>query len=162
MDDFKQYLVDEYKDRAKGFVAVEFRFSHSITLKKDKQTSTPLKVDIIKVSIRFVDKDMNTLYTTSISFENNIIPKSKTKQFVNISPKELNNKFSFARSEIIRTIMTDYVLKRDDLNDKINNLQSYAGNDNDIIKPLFKGELVNVVNVDNQTNERKVKVQFDM
>ena len=160
MQGFKEYLIDEFKDRAKGFAAVEFRFGHNVNIKQDKLTKTPLKVDIIKVSIRFVDKDMCTLYTTSISFENNVIPKTKHKQFVNIAPKELENKFNYAKNEIIQTIMTEYIIKRDDLNDKINNLQTYSGNNNDIIKPLFKGDVVNVV--DNQTNERKVKFQFDM
>ena len=159
MEQFKQYLIDEYKDRARGFAAVEFRFGHSITFKKDKETNGLLKVDIIKVSIRFVDKDMNTLFTSNVAFENNVVPKNKHKQFVNIAPKELENKFNFAKNEIIRNIMTDYVLKRDDLNDKINNLQAYWGNENDIIKPLFKSEVVNVVD---KPVERKVKVQFDM
>ena len=160
MESFKQYLIDEFKERAKGYVAVEFKFAHGVNVKKDKETSTPLKIDIIKVSIRFVDKDMNTLFTTSISFENNVIPKSKQKQFVNIAPKELNNKFGFAKSEIIRTIMTEYVLKRDELNDKINNLNSYEGNTNDVIKPEFKSEVVNVVDVDDKGNVKKIK--FDM
>lgn len=177
MEQFKEYLIDEYKDRAKGYVAVEFKFTHSITLKKDKETDKPLKFDIIKVSIRFVDKNMNVLYTTNISFENNVIPKNKQKLFINISPKELNNKFNFAKKEIIRTIMTEYVLKRDDLNDKINNLQMYSGNDpyggcaeNDVIKPLFKGKIVNVVDNDpsgpamravSDVNDKN-KTKFDM
>ena len=159
MESFKQYLIDEYKERAKGFVAVEFKFGHGVNVKKDKETNTLLKIDIIKVSIRFVDKDMLTLFTTSISFENNTVPKSKHKQFVNISPKELNNKFGFAKNEIIRTIMTEYVLKRDELNDKINNLQTYLGNDNDVIKPEFKSEVVNVVDVDDKPIK---KPKFDM
>ena len=159
MEAFKQYLIDEFKERAKGYVAVEFRFVHNVNIKKDKESNTPLKIDIIKVAIRFVDKDMNTLFTTSISFENNAIPKNKHKQFVNIAPKELNNKFNFAKNEIIRNIMTEYVLKRDELTDKINNLQSYAGHDNDIIKSQFKGEVVNVVDI----NDKPInKVKFDM
>ena len=161
MESFKQYLIDEYKERAKGFVAVEFKFGHGVNVKKDKETNTLLKIDIIKVSIRFVDKDMLTLFTTSISFENNTVPKSKHKQFVNISPKELNNKFGFAKNEIIRTIMTEYVLKRDELTDKINNLQSYSGHENDIIKPQFKGEVVNVVDNDDNVKPNN-KVKFDM
>ena len=160
MEAFKQYLIDEFKERAKGYVAVEFRFTHGVNVKKDKETNTLLKIDIIKTLIRFVDKDMNTLFTTSISFENNTIPKSKHKQFVNISPKELNNKFGFAKNEIIRTIMTENVLKRDELNDKINNLQTYLGNNNDIIKPQFKGNVVNVVDDNDRGNEKKIK--FDM
>ena len=57
------------------------------------------------VSIRFADKDMNTLFTTNTLFENNMIPKNTNKQFINISPNELNSKFGFAKKEIIDIIM---------------------------------------------------------
>ena len=162
MEAFKAYLIDEYKDRAKGYVAVEFRFAHGVNVKKDKQSNTPLKIDIIKVSIRFVDKDMNTLFTTNISFENNVIPKNKQKMYINISPKELNNKFGFAKGEIINIIMNDYIDKRDELMTKINNLQTYSGGDNDIIKPQFKGEVVNVVDNDDVNDKPIKKVKFEM
>ena len=157
MEALKTYLVDEFKNRAKGYVAVEFKFSHNVNVRIDKKSKTPLKIDVIKVSLRFVDKAMNTLLSSNIVFENNAIPKSKEKQFINISPKELNNKFCFAKHEIIRTIMNEYISKRDELISKIDSLKSYAGNDNDIIDSKFKGQIVNIVDSD-----KPMKAKFDM
>ena len=157
MEALKSYLVDEFKNRAKGYVAVEFKFSHNVNVRIDKKSKTPLKIDVIKVSLRFVDNAMNTLLSSNIVFENNAIPKSKEKQFINISPKELNNKFCFAKHEIIRTIMNEYISKRDELIAKIDSLKSYAGNDNDIIDSKFKGQIVNIVDSD-----KPMKAKFDM
>ena len=162
MESFKAYLIDELKDKAKGFVGVEFKFTHSVSMKNDKTTKIPLKVDVVRVSLRFVDKDLNTLHTANIAFENNAIKKSKEKQFVNISPKELNNKFCFAKSEIIRTIMNEYTSKRNELNEKIELLKSFAGNDNEVIDTKFKGKVVNVVDNDKPIEKPSKKVRFDM
>ena len=159
MDQLKQYLIDEFKDKAIGYAAVEFKFTHSVAMRNDKSSKTQLKVDIVKVSLRFVDRDMNTLHTANIVFENNAIPKNKEKQFVNISPKELSNKFCFAKSEIIRAIMNEYISKRDEINEKIESLKIYAGNDNEVIDSKFKGQVVNVV--DNEKPTKK-KSKFDM
>ena len=157
MEALKTYLVDEFKNRAKGYVAVEFKFSHNVNIRIDKKSKTPLKIDIVKISLRFVDKAMNTLLSSNIVFENNAIPKNKEKQFINISPKELNNKFCFAKHEIIRTIMNEYISKRDELIAKIDSLKSYAGNDNDIIDSKFKGQIVNIADAD-----KPMKAKFDM
>ena len=159
MESFKEYLINEFKDRVKGFVGVEFKFSHGVNMRTDNVTKIPLKVDVVKVSLRFVDKDLNTLLSSNVVFENNAIQKSKEKQFINISPKELNNKFCFAKSEIIRTIMNEYINKRDELNEKIDSLKSYAGNDNEVIDSRFKGDVVNVVEKEVKPSK---KVRFEM
>ena len=162
MESLKAYLIDEFKDRVKGFVGVEFKFNHGVNMRTDKVTKLPLKVDIVKVSLRFVDKDLNTLLSSNIVFENNAIQKSKEKQFINISPKELNNKFCFAKSEIIRTIMNEYTRKRDELNEKIESLKAYGGNDNEVIDSMFKGEVVNVVEKEKPVDKPSKKVRFEM
>ena len=157
MQDFKDYLIEEFKDRAKGCVAVEFKYSHSTKIKTDKASGVSLQIDVIKIILRFVDKDMNTLLNNTITFENNVIPKNKEKSFINISPKELNNKFAFAKNEIVKSIMNEYIEKRDELNTKINEIKTYSGNDNDIIKPCMKGETIKTID----NNERKIS-KFDM
>ena len=157
MQDFKDYLIEEFKDRAKGCVAVEFKYSHSTKIKTDKASGVSLKIDVIKIILRFVDKDMNTLLNNTITFENNVIPKNKEKSFINISPKELNNRFAFAKNEIVKSIMNEYIEKRDELNTKINEIKTYSGNDNDIIKPCMKGETIKTID----NNERKIS-KFDM
>ena len=157
MEALKTYLVDEFKNRAKGYVAVEFKFSHNVNVRIDKKSKIPLKIDVIKVSLRFVDKAMNTLLSSNIVFENNAIPKNKEKQFINISPKELNNKFCFAKHEIIRTIMNEYISKRAEVIAKIDSLKSDSGNDNDIIDSKFKGQIVDIADAD-----KPMKAKFDM
>ncbi len=170
---FKEYLIEEYKTQAKQYAAVEFKFTHSTNVKTDKRSGCVLKNDIVKVAVRFVDKDMNTLFSGNIAFVNNVIEKKKEKCLINISPKELNNKFAFAKREILETIMNEYCEKRDELNRKINSLQSYYGNDGDIIDRRVKGESIRIVDVNSQTNESnngeclnesqlKKKVKFDM
>ena len=161
MQALKEYLIEEYKDRVKGYVACEFKFAHYTKLKSDKASGVSLKIDVVKVAMKFYDKDLNTLLSNTITFENNVIPKSKEKSFVNISPKELNNKFAFAKSDIVKTIMSEYVEKRDELNVKISDLRTYLGNASDIIKPCMKGETVKVAENNNLKTATK-KVQFDM
>ena len=158
MEALKSYLIDEFKDKAKGYAAVEFKFSHNVTMRNDKASKTSLKVDVVKVSLRFVDRDMNTLHTANVIFENNAIQKSKEKQFINISPKELSNKFCFAKGEIIRAIMNEYIIKRNEINEKIECLKSYAGNDNEVIDTRFKGEVVKIAETEKPTK----KAKFDM
>ena len=160
MQALKQYLIQEYRDKAKGYVACEFKFAHYTKIKPDKASGVSLKIDVVKVSIRFVNRDMNTLHNCSVVFENNVIPKSKEKSFINISAKELNNKFAFAKAEIVKLIMDEYIEKRDELNAKIDELKAYSGNESDIIKPSMKGEVVNVADTSRENTTKRV--QFDM
>lgn len=158
MEAFKNYIIDEFKDKAKGYVATEFKFTHTTNIKIDKKSNIPLKCDIVKVYVKFVDKDMNQLYSGVVTFENNIITKANAKKLVNISPKELENKYMVAKKDICSKIMNEYCDKVGDLNSKIDNLKSYIGTDG-IILNRFKGELVRVVNVDVKD---KNKQRFDM
>ena len=120
MNAFKDYLITEYKDKAQGFVATEFKFTHSTNIKLDKTSNKHLKIDIIKVTLKLFDKDLNQLHTASISFENNVIPKTKAKQLINISPIELENKFGFAKHEICNEIYKELKEKGEDCDlDKI-------------------------------------------
>ena len=161
MQALKEYLIYEYRDKARGYVAVEFKFAHSTKIKPDKSSGVSLKIDVVKVCLRFVDRDLNTLHNCSVVFENNVIAKNKEKSFVNISPKELNNKFAFAKSEIVKLIMQEYVEKRDEINVKINELSMFAGNATDVITPKMKGEVVKVVDEDAVNNTPK-RAHFDM
>ena len=161
MQALKDYLIDEFRDKANGYVAVEFKFSHYTKIKPDKASGVSLKIDVVKVSIRFVNRDMNTLHNCSVVFENNVIQKSKEKSFVNISAKELDNRFAFAKAEIIKTIMDEYVEKRDEINTKIDELKTYLGNASDVITPKMKGKVVKIADDDTVNNTPK-RTQFDM
>lgn len=162
MQALKDYLIEEFRDKAKNYVAVEFKFVHSTKLKPDKSSSVNLKIDVLKIGLRFVDRDMNTLLNNTITFENNVIPKSKERSFVNISPKELNNKFAFAKAEIVKTIMDEYKEKLTEINKKINELIMYSGNDSDVITPKMKGETVKIADDDAVKKVSKKNSRFDM
>ena len=164
MQGLEEYLIDEYKDRARGYVAVDFKYTHSTRIKLDKASGVSLKIDIVKVAMKFVDRGMNVLYHGSVVFENNAIPKGKEKGFVNISAKELNNKFAFAKGEVVRSIMREYIDKRNELEAKIEELEMYLGHDNDIIKPCMKGQVVKVVDSprENAIESASKRVRFDM
>ena len=99
MEAFKAYLIDEYKEKVKGFVATEFKFTHSSNVKVDKKSEVTLTLDIIKVALTFYDKDINKLLTSTLSFENNALTKTMAKKLVNISSKELENRFSAAKEK---------------------------------------------------------------
>ena len=158
MQAFRDYLITEYKEQAKGFVAVEFKFSHSVNLKADKATKTPLRVDIIKVNMKFVNKNLDVLHTASIQFENNVIPKAKAKQLVNIAPKELEVKFGFAKKEICKVIYDELNEKRSEINLRLNNLSNYIGSSG-IIPTEFKGE---VIKVEDEQPETRPKSGYEM
>ena len=158
MQAFRDYLITEYKEQAKGFVAVEFKFSHSVNLKADKATKTPLRVDIIKVNMKFVNKNLDVLHTASIQFENNVIPKAKAKQLVNIAPKELEVKFGFAKKEICKVIYDELNEKRSDLTLRLNNLSNYIGSSG-IIPNEFQGE---VIKVEDSQPETRPKSGYEM
>ena len=162
MQALKEYLINEFRDKARGYVAVEFKFMHYTKIKPDKPSGVNLKIDAVKVCLRFVDRDLNTLHNCSVVFENNVIPKSKEKSFVNISPKELNNKFAFAKSEIVKLIMQEYVEKRDEINVKINELSLFAGNASDVITPKMKGEVVKIAGDNIVKNATKKVSKFEM
>ena len=52
--------------------------------------------------------------------------------------------------------------KRGELNEKIDNLKSYSGNDHDIIDSKFKGEVVNVADNDKPIDKPSKKAKFEM
>lgn len=158
MNNFKEYLVQEYREKAKGFVAVEMKFSHSFTIKTKANSGVVRRNDLIKVAMKFVHKDLITLFTTYIFFENNLIPKRLHKLFVNISPKELENKFNVAKNEICKEILKDYAEKKIELVDKIKSLKSYYNVSLGVIPSQFKGESINIV----ESNENTKKQFFNM
>ena len=79
---------------------------------------------------------------------------------VKIAPKELENRFNFARRAIVSIIQDEYIEKINDINDKLNALRLYENvevNSNNVIPSEFKGELVQI---NNESNSDKQK--FDM
>jgi len=161
MEQFKDYLASEYQ--VKDAAAIEMKCTHSMNVKIDKKTSIPMNMHTINVTLKFYDKEMKLLKTGTAKFVNNEIPKSQEKKYVNISPKELNNKFMAVRSEIIKKIMLDYTLKSNEIKSKMSDLKQYAGKEKDSIavEDEFKGKLVQPADTEIET-PKKSKKQYDM
>ena len=151
MQSFINYLITEYRDKATNYAAIDTKFTHSSTIKIDKFSpsdcaiarNVTLKNNIIKVGITFYDKSMNKLYSANISFENNILPKTQAKKLVNIAPKELENKFATAKNEICNVILRELLDKRNELNEKIDDITKYKGV-HGVIPTEFKGESITI------------------
>ena len=159
MQAFKDYVIEEFRELARGFVGVEFKFSHGVGTKADKKTETLLKIDSVKCNVKFYDKDMNLLCARLLSFENDVVPKSFAKKLVNISADELANRFCSAKNEICKIIMDEYNERRLDITDRIFDLSKYCGGSvNNVTPPEFAGESIQPVGV----VTKKKQINFDM
>ena len=167
MKAFKDYVIEEFNGTAEGYVATEFRFSHSVSnrvMKREKKDDpvTVMQIDSVKVNVKFYDKDMKLLCSKLLTSENNELPKSISKKLVNISPDELVNKFMAAKGEICNSIMNEYKNKRQEYGDKLSNLNAYinsSGNKNDVTPQEFKGESITIVD---ESEPKKKGKKFDM
>ncbi len=159
MQAFKDYVIQEFKEDAEGYVGTEFKFSHNFNIKTDKKTETTLRTDIIKCAIKFYDKDMNLLLSKNIQFENNDLPKSIAGKLINISPDELVNRFNNAKGEIHKVIVDEHNVKREEINNKLKELAVYAERFGDVIPSQFKGEQITVIE---DKEPKKKNKKYDM
>jgi hypothetical protein len=156
MNAFKDYVISEFK--IDGTTSISFKFSHVLTTKIDKATKKIMNNHTINVVAQFYDKDLNLLRKETLKFVNNVLTKKDAERLVNIAPKELENRFNFARRDIVGEIKDDYLSKMRDINDKIEALNMYENvRGNETIPSEFKGELVQFKD-SNQTTKPK----FDM
>lgn len=152
MQSFKDYIISEFN--VSGTTSILFKFSHSLTEKKDKKTKHTLNYHTITVQVHFYDKDLNLLLKESLKFVNNLLAKKDEQRLVNIAPKELENRFNFARREIVGEIVHDLHEKVNDISDKLTALELYdSGTNNNIIPSEFKGEVIQIA---------EEKQKFDM
>ena len=122
------------------------------------KTNEVMNKHAINVAVKFFDKDLHLLHGDTLKFVNNVLNKKKADSLVNISPKELENRFNEARREIVAEIQKEYLEKRNDIDEKINSLMTYENitvKDHDIIKSAYKGELI-------QSANGESKQKFDM
>jgi len=158
MESFKDYLVKEYQ--IKNAAAIDMKFSHTMSVKLDKESKKPMNMHVITVSLKFYDKDLTLLKSDTVKFVNNELAKTCEKKLVNIAPKELNNKFMAARKHIIKAIESEYNNKMDELKGKIKQLTLYAGKPSIVVDDEFRGELVQIN--DDDELPTKPKKSFDM
>ena len=144
MQSFKEYVLLEYKQLVPELAATKFDFTHTTKSKIDKATKIPLIVNTIHVNIKFFDKDMNTLLTRTITFDNNLLNSTCKNKLINIAPAELENRFNAALHDISTIIMKSYIEQVDNLDIKIKSLNTYIGTDNSITPFEFKGEHIQI------------------
>ncbi len=152
-ENFKAYLLNEFN--IDGVASVLIKPTHSLNAKIDKKSKKMLNNHTISVSINLYDKDLHLLKKDNIKFVNNELTKKDADRLVNISPKELTNRFNFAKKDITKMIYDDLMKKMNAINDKINELNLYEDikDKNDVISSEFKGELIQL---------SKEKQKFDM
>lgn len=158
MESFKDYITSEYIDKIRDYKAMEMSYAFNENTKIDKKSNKPLKIFTITIFIKYYDKDMNLLFQTSLKFVNNMLNKVCANKLINISPKELENKFMFARKTICSKINEDYNNKMNEISEKINSLKCYYGNSNVLINREFQGEKIALSPEKNSSKNSK----FDM
>lgn len=143
MQSFKDYIIQEFN--VDGTTSILFRFTHSLTVKIDRKTKKPLNNHTITTQVQFYDRDLSLLRRETLKFVNNVLSKKDSERLVNIAPKELENRFNFARKEIVQEIQREYIDKINEINEKICALNLYENvNTNEVICSEFKGELVQI------------------
>ena len=155
MDDFVEYLLKEFQLPSE-VVCYKTSFTHSSKLKIDKLSNVPITNHTITVKVDCFDKDHQKIASISERFVDGEIKRTKTKPLINISPAELNNRFAKAKVSICSRIQSNYADKLRELNDDINDLKEYCGNDISIIPTEF----VNEPKVSREEENVKSKFEF--
>ena len=156
MDQFEQYLLSEYQ-LPSNVVCNKFTYAHTSKQTVDKASKIPIINHIINVKIISYDDKHNLISTHSEKFIDGRIQRTKQNKLINISPDELNNKFSFAKSSIINVIKSDYQNKLNDIQDKIKELDSYCRVDG-VIPTEFVNEPVIAEKSD---SSKKIEKHFE-
>ena len=154
MDQFEQYLLSEYQ-LSSNVVCNSFKYTHSAKNKVDKSSNRPITNHIINVKIESYDDKHNLISTHSEKFIDGKIQRTKQNKLINISPDELNNKFGFAKSNIINVIKSDYQNKLNDIQDKIKELDSYCRADGIIPTEFVNEPTISTSQPTNQPTKNK-------
>ena len=144
--------------KPRDMLAVETKYLHTHYNKADAKSGVVRRNDCVKITMKFVNRDIEEIYKASIVFENNVIPKRLHKGFIHINPKELENRYALAKSEICREIMKEYEDKKRELDAKIISLRQYCNVSIGVIPQEFTGENINVIDA----REIPKKHSYDM
>ena len=145
---FEEYLLHEF-NLPTSVCCNNFKYSHSSKQKIDKKSNIPIINNTINVKIESYDDKHNLLASHSEKFIDGFIHRTKQNPLVNIAPAELNNRFAAAKSIIASKIMNEYTIKLNEINEKIESLQSYIHVSNDNIIP---NEFINEPAIGNDTS----------
>ena len=155
MNAFEAYLLKEYQ-LSQNAVCNKFTYSHSTKQKIDKDSKRPVINNIINVKIESYDDKHNLLGSHTEKFIDGQIQRTKQNKLINISPAELNNKFGFAKSQIVQVIVADYNNKLKDIQEKINEINEYVHTSH-----VIPNEFINEPIVGDETNEKPKNKHFE-
>ena len=154
MDSFINYLLSEY-NLPSEVVCNNVAFTYSTKNKIDKKSHVPITNHIVSVKIDSYDKHHNKLATNAERFINGKVNRPKTKKLINISPDELNNKFSQAKASICSQIQKNNADKVKELNDVINDLKQYCDN-----MSVIPNEFINEPTITKQEPVKNKQFEF--
>ena len=117
MQAFEEYLLKEYNES--NVVCTAFKYSHTVKDKIDKTSKIPVVNNVITVKIDCYDKQHNLISSHSEKFIDGVIYRNKKNKLINIAPTELNNRFAAAKQAIANGIMSEYLMKLNEINEKI-------------------------------------------
>lgn len=159
MQNFKSYCLQEFANT--NYAASDFKFTHSINAKVDKKTEMVLTENIINVSVKIFDGDMNELNKKTFKFVNNIIQPALKKKLINIAPAELENRFMAALPQIASIIKSSYEDKINVLTHQVQDLNHYVSHNNIVIPNQFVGERVMIADDSVMNESVKEKKNFE-
>ena len=151
MDAFEEYLLREYQPLS-NVVCNKFTFTHCTKRKIDKTSQVPVINNIINVKIESYDEKHNLIATHCEKFIDGHISRTKQNKLINISPDELNNRFGAAKLQISQTINAEYTNKLNDIQEKINELNSYVKSNG-----VIPNQFINEPQIAAKSNEEPAK-----
>ena len=154
MNAFEEYILREYQ-LPPSAVCQSFKYSHSTKQCLDKASKVPLINNIINVKIDSYDDKHNLIATHVEKFIDGQIQRKKNNKLINISPAELNNRFAAAKQSIVNQIIAEYNVKLNEIQDKINEVNSYCKADGVIPNRFVNEPIVGTVNVEATANVNK-------
>ena len=151
MDAFEEYLLSEY-NLPSNVCCNNFKYTHSTKNKVDKSSNRPITNHIIRIKIDSYDANHNLISTHSEVIQDGHISRTKQNKLINISPDELNNRFGAAKLQISQTINAEYTNKLNDIQEKINELNSYVKSNG-----VIPNQFINEPQIAAKSNEEPAK-----
>jgi len=155
MNAFESYLLSEYK-LPSNVCCNKFTYTHSTKQKIDKDSNRPIINNIITVKIESYDDKHNLISSHTEKFIDGHIYRAKQNKLINISPNELNNKFGFAKSHIIGVIVADLNNKLHEIQNKIDEINTYHH-----VSAVIPNEFINEPLIGEKTEIKNINKHFE-
>jgi hypothetical protein len=136
MQEFENYVKSNYN--IPNAASCGITYTHSKSSKLDKKSNRPVIVHTINMKLVWFDSSNHQLDTSKLAFQNDTLTKPSEKVLRTINPSDTTNKFRAAKNEIVQTLIHIRQQAEAKLQDEIQSLHSYLGNNNTIIPQSMK------------------------